>query len=202
LAWFFTLISSPILAKVINCDTSHKMWQELQQSHTSHSLAKTLALKLLLQTSKKGGLSCSQFLQHIQSLADRLRSIGSDISDQDLILYTLQGLGSDFENFVTAISLWHQPFTMSELQSFLLVHEARLVANIRSIPSQSALLTTPKPDTLASLSFSQSSSQPGSDSLALYTGATHNTSFPGGSTSHTNRGRSNYNSNRGHYNRG
>jgi hypothetical protein len=41
----------------------------------------------------------------MQSIADRLRSVGSDISDQDLILYTLQGLGSEYETFVTAFSM-------------------------------------------------------------------------------------------------
>jgi hypothetical protein len=42
LAWLFTSISSPILAQVLNCDTSHKLWQELQKSHISLSLAKML----------------------------------------------------------------------------------------------------------------------------------------------------------------
>jgi hypothetical protein len=38
---------------------------------------------------RKGGFSCAQFIQYMHSLADCLRSIGSDISDQDLVLYTL-----------------------------------------------------------------------------------------------------------------
>jgi gag-polypeptide of LTR copia-type len=131
--------------------------------HTSQSLAKMLELKLLLQTSKKGGLSCSQYLQHMQSLTDRLRSIGSEISDQDLVLFTLQSLRLDFENFITAISLRHQPLTMSELQSLLLAHEARLLANLRSIQTQAVHLTTPKSNISSQLPVSQSVSNTISD---------------------------------------
>jgi gag-polypeptide of LTR copia-type len=54
----------------------------------------------------------------MQYLADRLRSVGSDISDQDLVLYTLQGLSSDFETFVTAISFeLSAPYNVRALES-------------------------------------------------------------------------------------
>jgi gag-polypeptide of LTR copia-type len=72
-------------------------------------MVRTLELKLQLQTTKKGGSTCIQYLQNMQSIADCLRSIGNDIFEQDLVLYTLQGLGSDYDTFVIAISLrfWH-----------------------------------------------------------------------------------------------
>jgi gag-polypeptide of LTR copia-type len=173
LAWMFQSISHPTLAQVINCNTSLQLWQVIQHSHTSHSLAKMLELKLLLQTSKKGSLSCAQFLQHIQSLVDRLRSIGSDVSDQDMVLFTLQGIGSDFETFVTVISLRHQPLTMQELHSILLAHEARLLANLRIITSsQTVHLTTP-----AASSPSPPISANSYESLALYAGSTSQKPF-------------------------
>jgi gag-polypeptide of LTR copia-type len=101
-----------------------------------------LELKLLLQTSKKGGTSCSQFIQQIQSIADRLRSIGSEISDQDLVLYTLQGLGSNFEPFVSVFSMRQATTSMSDLQSLLPTHEARLQVNLSVASMTSAHLTT------------------------------------------------------------
>jgi gag-polypeptide of LTR copia-type len=147
LAWIFNSISQSILAQVINCNSSFQLWLKLQQIHGSQSLERVLELKLQLQTSKKGGSSCAQYIQHMQSIADCLRSIGSDVSEDDLILYTLQGLGSDYENFVTAVSLRSRSLSMPELQSLLFSHEARLKA---LVPSPIMHLTT-TPDASSSV---------------------------------------------------
>jgi gag-polypeptide of LTR copia-type len=88
-----------------------------------------------LQTSKKGGSTCVQYLQHMQSIVDCLRSIESDVFEQDLILYILQGLGTDFDNFVTAVSMRSDSLTMVELHNLLLSHETRLRANLNSLSS-------------------------------------------------------------------
>jgi hypothetical protein len=39
------------------------------------------------------------YIQKFQAIADKLRSVGSNVSEQDLILFTFQGLGPDYENF-------------------------------------------------------------------------------------------------------
>jgi hypothetical protein len=85
-----------------------------------------LELKLLLETSKKGNLTCTQFIQHMQSLADQLHSIGSLISDQDLVIYTF--------------SMRQYSSSMPKLHSLLLTHEARFQANLKAFSSTSAHL--------------------------------------------------------------
>jgi gag-polypeptide of LTR copia-type len=96
-------------------------------------MVKILDLKLKLQITKKGGTSCSQYVQQMQELADRLRSICSEVSNQDLVLYTLQGLGFDFESFVTALTMRFESSLMTELSSLLLAHEARMLTNLISL---------------------------------------------------------------------
>jgi gag-polypeptide of LTR copia-type len=135
-------MSQSILAQVINCEISLQLWQKLQQLHTSQSIARVLELKMQLQTSKKSGSSCAQYIQHMQYIVDCLRSIRSDVSEQDLVLYTLQGLGTDFDNFVTAFSMRSGSITMVELQSLLLSHEARLKANLSTLQSVHLLNST------------------------------------------------------------
>ncbi|KAJ1695606.1 hypothetical protein LUZ63_012304 [Rhynchospora breviuscula] len=142
LAWLFSSISPSILAQVVNCQTSASLWQYINQLHTSQSMAKTLDLQLQLQTSKRGGASCAQFLQHMQEIVDRLRSIGSSISDQELVMYTLQGLGADFDNFVTAVSMRESTLSMSEFTNLLLAHEARILNSLKSSSSSSVHLST------------------------------------------------------------
>ncbi|KAJ3701119.1 hypothetical protein LUZ61_004824 [Rhynchospora tenuis] len=132
LAWLFSSLSQQVLAQVVNCQTSAELWRCLNTFHTSQSVAKVLDLRLQLQTIKRGGASCSQFLQQIQGIADRLRSIGSDVPDHDLVLYTLQGLGTEFETFVTAVSMRENCPSMSELTSMILAQEARILTSLKS----------------------------------------------------------------------
>jgi gag-polypeptide of LTR copia-type len=120
----------------------------------------------------------------MQDFADHLRSVGSAISDQDLIIYTLQGLGSEYETFVIAFLMCQYSPSMSELYSLLLAHEARIQANLKSLSTTSAHL----------LSSSQSHTDiPGSQQFeVLYTSGNYV------------RGNTNtfYNKNSGQYYRG
>jgi gag-polypeptide of LTR copia-type len=196
LAWIFSSISAPVLAQVIRCETSASVWSTLNQLHSSQSMAKILDLKLQLQTSKKGGVTCAQFIQHIQSIADQLRSIGTNVSDHDLVLYTLQGLGSEYESFVTALSMRSTYPSMIEFSALLLAHEARLLTNLRSASTTSVHLTT----------NTTKSNSPSINSTAYYTTLTpqslaqyqpnSNSNYHGGGRGHSNyrgRGRGRYN---------
>jgi gag-polypeptide of LTR copia-type len=94
-----------------------------------------------LQTVKKGGSSCAQFLHQMQLLVDRLRSIGTDVSDNELVLYTTQDLGSEYESFVTVLSMRTTSPSMMEFSNLLLAHEARILTNLRSSTSTVHLTT-------------------------------------------------------------
>jgi gag-polypeptide of LTR copia-type/GAG-pre-integrase domain len=142
LAWLFSSISPSILSQIARCQTSAEVWNTLNHLHSSQSMAKILDLKLQLQTMKKGGSTCAEFLNKIQNLADRLRSIGTDVPDSELVMYIAQGLGSDFENFVTALSMRASTPSMTEFSTLLLAHEARLLTNLRSSTTSIVHLTT------------------------------------------------------------
>ncbi|KAJ1698573.1 hypothetical protein LUZ63_007085 [Rhynchospora breviuscula] len=192
LAWLFRSISVPILAQVISAETAFQLWEKLKQIHTSQSLAKVLELRLLLQTSKKGGTICIDFIQQMQSIADRLRSIGSEISEQNLVIYTLQGLGTDYDNFVTAFTMRQQASSMTELQSLLLAREARIQANLKTTTTSAVRLT----------STQQASDSNNNNQLhevfysAGFQGRGRHNSGRG------NQGQYNYNQNRSNYGRG
>jgi gag-polypeptide of LTR copia-type len=188
LAWIFNSLSPSILAQVINCETSRQLWIEINQMHTSQSMARVLELKLKLQTSKKGGTTCVQFLQYMQGIADQLRSVGAEISDQELVLYTLQGLGTEFDNFVTTISLRTNSVTMSELRSLIFSHEARQQANLASFSTSMANLAIKPAATTIPGSDAQSHS-------ALYVGNHPHDNNSSGYFNYQRRGRGNYRGN-------
>jgi gag-polypeptide of LTR copia-type len=129
----------------------------------------------------------AHFKQHIQSIADQLRSIGTDVSDHDLVFYTLQDLGSEYESFVTALSMRSTYPSMIEFSILLLAHEARLLTNMRYASTTSVHLTT-------NTTKSDSSSI---NSTAYYTTLTLQSSYQYQPNSNSNyrrrgRGRSNY----------
>jgi gag-polypeptide of LTR copia-type len=159
------------------------------QSSTRFTNSQSLArreLKLQLQTAKKGRSTCVQYIQSIQSLVDRLRSVGSEVSEEDLILYTLQRLGNEYENFVKVVSMRSGTLSLSELQSLLFSHEARLKASLASLIS-SPLVNHANSTASQNSTFGTSYSQ----SNALYAGLSqpHNPQFPAGEYYNRGRGR-------------
>lgn len=51
----------------------------------------------------------------MRSIADRRRSIGAEVSEQDFLLYVLSGLGGETEAFFTALTTRNTPLTMADL---------------------------------------------------------------------------------------
>lgn len=57
---------------------------------------------------------CANF--KMRSFADRLRSVGSQVSDEDLLLYILNGLGREYDPVVAPLTALHQTFTRDASQ--------------------------------------------------------------------------------------
>jgi hypothetical protein len=78
----------------------------------------------------------------MQTLADRLRSIGTDVTDVDLVLYIAQGFISEYESFITALFMRYAPPSIIEFFSLMLAHEARLFNNLKTSSTTTLHLTT------------------------------------------------------------
>ena len=102
LAWLRSSLSETLLGQVVSCSTSLELWQNLQQTFSASSRARLNELRRKLQNTTKGSSSCSEFLQKMRSIADELAFIGSPLSDDDLSMYILGGLGPEFNSAVAA----------------------------------------------------------------------------------------------------
>ncbi|KAJ4776116.1 hypothetical protein LUZ62_060373 [Rhynchospora pubera] len=140
LGWLRSSLSESVQAHVVSCSSTSSLWSTLQQQYAFTSRAKLMELKRQLQNISKGSNTCSVFLQQVRRLSDELSFIGTPVSDDDLVLTVINGLGPEFNSFVAAIttSNRHDILTFSELQGFLLSHEALLNsqnASATSLPS-------------------------------------------------------------------
>jgi hypothetical protein len=80
--------------------------------------------KLALIT--RGTQSISEYLQTIKSAADELALAGVPQSNDDLLLYSLRGLGSEYKEIVAAIRARDSPISFEELHDKLLKQEVYL----------------------------------------------------------------------------
>ncbi|KAL6333419.1 hypothetical protein AAG906_028604 [Vitis piasezkii] len=97
---------------VINCQTSAEVWSVLE--------------KLFISDSKKGALSINDYVLKMRNITDMLSASGKLVSDEDLILYILGGLGPEFETIVVNIMSRSEAIFLQEVHYLLQSHEILL----------------------------------------------------------------------------
>jgi hypothetical protein len=73
-------------------------------SISSQSLARVMDLKLQIQSLQKGHLTMQAYLDQKESLADRLRLIGSLVSDADMQIFVLHGLSIEYDSLIVSLT--------------------------------------------------------------------------------------------------
>ena len=91
----------------------------------------------------------TDYLSHAMTLVDSLAIASSPISDQELILFILGGLGLEYDNLVVSLTTRANSLTLDDLQGQLYTNEIRLnkttsllefvpMANTATTPSSEA----------------------------------------------------------------
>ncbi|KAF5455087.1 hypothetical protein F2P56_024700 [Juglans regia] len=138
------LILSAILASTTTTITpfisiaksSQEAWQKLHTMYASKSRTRAMQLKEELTLIKKGNQSVQEYLHTAKSLADEISLIDHPISEDDLTLYILNGLGADFREIAAPIRAREHPLTFEELHDLLVSHDVylrRLEANFQQL---------------------------------------------------------------------
>ncbi|XP_026420737.1 uncharacterized protein LOC113316800 isoform X2 [Papaver somniferum] len=112
---------------VLGLSTAMEIWAYLEITFRSQLMARKSMLKNQLHNIKKGNLTILVYLQNIKTIADSLAAIGEKMSDSDLVMYVLHGLGREFDTFVVAAQNRETPFTFAELKPRLLNHEQWII---------------------------------------------------------------------------
>ncbi|KAJ0965313.1 hypothetical protein J5N97_026451 [Dioscorea zingiberensis] len=99
-------------------------------------------LTIQLQHQTKGNLTMISYLDKIKSLADNLLAVASLVSDEDLILHTLNGLPSSYSAFKTAIRTRAASITIEELWTFLLSEEVNQMREAQLVSLMAMAATT------------------------------------------------------------
>jgi gag-polypeptide of LTR copia-type len=119
-------------------------------------------LKLQLQSLQKGHLKMQAYLDKKRTLADRLRQIGSPVSDADLQLFILHGLNIEYDSLVVSLTSSSDAVYFNNFVGLLLTHEQHLNKHAMAVAGSST------PSFPASLSSSTSTSAFSSTSQANF----------------------------------
>ena len=107
-----------MLGHVLHCKSASEVWIVLEQNFSAKSKARALQLRLSLQTMKKDNSSVEDYILKMKSLALSLMAAGQQITDDELILYILGGLGSEFEDVIVNLTS-RESITLQEVQYIL-----------------------------------------------------------------------------------
>ncbi|KAL5772768.1 hypothetical protein ACOSQ2_012692 [Xanthoceras sorbifolium] len=89
-------------------------------------MAKILNLRQQLQTIKKGSHSVSDFVLKIKNIGDALSAAEEEVSERDLLLSLMHGVGHEYDAVVVLISSQRSTMSLEEAQFLLLMHEQRI----------------------------------------------------------------------------
>ncbi|KAK0606776.1 hypothetical protein LWI29_004295 [Acer saccharum] len=101
-------------------------------------------LKFQLQTLKKLSSTMTEYLLKKKSIIDALAYTIYIVAEDDKIMYVLNGLGAEYDSFVIHVTSMHDYYTMHEVTSLLLTHEARLEQHSQVINLNVNLATNKK----------------------------------------------------------
>ena len=95
--------SPAITALIAIAKTSHEAWEKLHHMYANKSRTRVMQLKEELTLIQRKNRSVTDYLHTVKALADEIALIHHPIFDDDLTLYILNGLGSDFRDMAISI---------------------------------------------------------------------------------------------------
>ncbi|PRQ54145.1 putative RNA-directed DNA polymerase [Rosa chinensis] len=131
-------LSSGVLSLVVGSNTSREFWCLLKERYASTSWFHKEQLKSNFYKLQKGSDSIDNYLDRVKIACDKLANVGIHMTDEDIIVSILLGLPSAYTTMKTIIRAKHNPISIQELRSLLLIAEAEIEEANESIslPSQ------------------------------------------------------------------
>ncbi|KAI5312491.1 hypothetical protein L3X38_041664 [Prunus dulcis] len=108
-------ISESVISLIAAASTSKAALDKLNKLYANHTRSRVMSLKERLTFAHCDSKPVMEFLQSIKALVDELALVDSPISDDDLVIHILNGLGSDFKEIAAAIRARETPITFEEL---------------------------------------------------------------------------------------
>ncbi|CAO2037247.1 unnamed protein product [Urochloa humidicola] len=141
LTYLLSTMSKEILVQVSSHEHAAPLWKAITEMFSSQSRSKILQLRYQLSREKKGDSTAASYFTKMTGLADEMAAAGKNLEDDDIVGYILNGLDSDYNSFVSFVSV-KDSLSLGDLYSQLLSFEARLQQqNLETLCSYSSANT-------------------------------------------------------------
>ncbi|CAH9129975.1 unnamed protein product [Cuscuta epithymum] len=120
---------------ISSATTAKQAWEKLSLTYASTSRGRIISLKTALSRTTKGGQSITEYMTEMYAIFEALALAQNPISEEDLVINILNGLGSDYGELRSAIRVRETPLPLQELQDILLEHEQKLQEAATSVQS-------------------------------------------------------------------
>ncbi|KAI3961640.1 hypothetical protein MKW92_025906, partial [Papaver armeniacum] len=199
LSWLQATLTQSVFADIPDFTSSRELWQYLANTYAAPTAARSLQLHHQLQTLHRDNLFISAYLTKITSIRDSLSTSSAPLSDGELVLNTLRGLGPDYQAFSTAIETRSSLPSISELKPLLLNHEIRLTQYNQPVPDSTpstafygSTFSSSSSKNFSPSRFSNNSSRGSYNSYRGGCGGNNGRSYRGGGRGAGGRGRGGY----------
>lgn len=122
LSAILALLSLEVHRFVSNTKTSRNAWQKLALTFAKPSHPRLMQLRDRLIRAQ-GSCSIVDYLQDVKAAADELSLIDNPVSNDDLTLYSINGLSTDFETISAAFRMRDTSISFEELCKKILEHD-------------------------------------------------------------------------------
>ncbi|KAL5753747.1 hypothetical protein ACOSP7_021967 [Xanthoceras sorbifolium] len=119
-------LSPTVIGQVTRCVTSYEIWTVIERMYSQHSLAKIMQIRSQIQGTKKGSMTITKYVLKLRTLADSLAASGYPMSERDLLLSVLQGLGNEYDACILTFTALQSTITVLDAQFLMMSYEARL----------------------------------------------------------------------------
>ncbi|KAI0519466.1 hypothetical protein KFK09_006914 [Dendrobium nobile] len=119
-------LTPAILPYVIHLVSASDIWNTLERRLQSSNRSRVIQLKNELHNVQMKSQNMMQYLQQIKSIVDNIASAGSTIDQEDVLLYTLNGLPPSYNALKTTIRAMPMSMDLDQLYSLLLSEEINL----------------------------------------------------------------------------
>ncbi|KAH9668130.1 retrovirus-related pol polyprotein from transposon RE1 [Citrus sinensis] len=128
LGWLLSSMSEGIISLVFNLETSREVWKVVEVQFGSQSKSRLLHLRYMINSTRKDDMKITYYFIKMKNISDNMAAAGSALSNDDLILHVLSGLGPDYNSVATYITgqVGTGKMDLNEAYAMLLTQEARI----------------------------------------------------------------------------
>lgn len=103
LSYLLSSVSKDILLQVSACETAVEAWAAIERMFGSRMKARTVNLRIVLATIRKGNMTVAEYCGKMKALGDDMADTGRKMEDEELVEYILAGLGQEFNLVISTV---------------------------------------------------------------------------------------------------